>query len=242
MTPGAPEPATPVSGEPEASDMFDRDWRVPELRPGDEIGGCRIAELSASAITMRTNYVLSLVMLIGGIAMLVFDVWLFSSPVLSHMLLASNDMTSLSLKGAMIGFPLIGIPFVLYSLGRSFAVDVAAGVLRRRWLFVFGPTTAISALQKIEIVIDPPISASETATVYAHLVLVDGSAQTLLEFPSVDVPRTDMTSSDQTDFAKLLSLARDIAVLTRRPLQVRGPADAISAVNRRMLDQVQAAP
>src|SRR6476660_9340749 len=91
--------------------------RVAEINIGDEIGSYHVVETSPTRLALGTNYGLLLLLLIVGIAMIVFDVWIFQQRVLSHVLLAWSSGTALAFKGAMVVLPLIGIPFVLYSLG-----------------------------------------------------------------------------------------------------------------------------
>jgi hypothetical protein len=219
-----------------AADMFDRDYAVPELAPGDEIGAYKVARLSSSRITLETNYAMLLFLLAAGVAMAVLDVMVLSERVLSHVLLAWNSMTALAVKGAMVALPLIGIPFVLYSLGRCLHLDADKGTIVRRWLFAFGSTTSLDALSRIELVFETPVT--DKSDVNTRLVLLDAKGQTLLEFPGVGAERDNIASNDKTEFARLLALARRVAEVTRAPLAARGDVAALSPVNRRMLQQI----
>lgn len=212
--------------------MFDIDYQPPALKCGDELDSYHVVELTPSRIKLRTNYVLSVTLFVVGVAVLLFDIWLLNQRVLSHMLLAKNDLFWTGVKGAMIGLPLIGIPFILYSMGRSFVVDSAKGVLERRWLFFFGPAIKMDALKKVEIRLEPAESHEDAKV---RLLLLDDKENVLLEFPSATAERDNVLSNDKTEFAKLTGLGVHVAAMTGRPLHVVGNQEAMSAVNARML-------
>lgn len=218
----------------ETSDPTDRELRIPDLKIGDEIGSYHVVEASPTRLALGTNYGMLLFMLALGIAMLVFDWWIFQQRVLSHVLLAWNDTTALAFKGAMIVLPVFGIPFVLYSLGRSIVIDAEAGVLAQRRLFVFGKTAPMSAVARVEIAFTPPVSESSDS--YARLRVLDVKGEALLEFLEVAAERDDLFSKDTSDFAKMLPVARKVAALTGGPVTISGDMSALSPVNRRMLE------
>ena len=219
----------------EAGHAPDGETRVPELKVGDEIGSYHVVELSEARLVLGTSYGLLLFFLIAGIAMLVFDWWIFQQRVLSHVLLAMNGTTALAFKGAMIVLPVFGLPFVLYSRGRSIVIDAQAGVVERRWLFVFGKKVPISEVARVEMVFTPPVSeASDTS---AQLKLVDSKGEALIEFPSVYAERQDVLSRAASDFGRMVAMTRSLEVLTRREARASGDLSALSDVNRQRLER-----
>ena len=214
------------------------------LNPGDSWGFYKIIESSASRVALRADYTMGVIMLVVGVALLLFDVLLFSNAdwVTRFMRFGKNIYTfrdvlhglPVALKGAMIVLPILGFGWFFFMTGRSITVDFTRKVARRVKFFMLSQEADLGAVAALQLRINADCTPSRGDSVSLHML--DAQGRSLFALPDETASEDEFDSTTSTDFAKLLAFTAQLASMLRVPVVRAGEPAKMSPTNRRMLD------